>query len=73
MARVPLQSQIEVVDEAVAAILRTKSPAEKFADYISAKHVQKMFMLAGIRTANPNLDEEGVQREYVRRLLRGSI
>ena len=73
MGRVPLQSQIEVIDKHVAAILRSKTPSQKFADYMSAKRAQKMFMVAGIRQAFPQFNEDEIQREYVRRMLRGSI
>jgi len=64
--------QIEVVDEAVAAILREKSPAERIA-LASAAHRSARIMLAAlIRSRNADWTDEQVQREVARRLTRGT-
>jgi hypothetical protein len=72
MARIPLPSQIEVVDEAVAAILRTKTFAEKVAIVESMNRTNRLFVMAGIRAAHPDWEDALVQRELVRRMTRGA-
>jgi len=72
MAHVPLPSQIEVVDEATAAILRTKTYAEKVAIVESMNRTNRLFILAGIRAAHPDWNDAAVQAELVRRMTRGA-
>jgi hypothetical protein len=72
VARVPLPSQIEVVDEATAAILRTKTFAEKVAIVQSMNRTGRMIVTAGIRNAHADWNDEQVQRELLRRMTRGA-
>ena len=63
--------QIEVVDEDVAAILRTKTPAEKLALIAAANRTLRAFVAAGVRLRRPDLSEPEVAREVARRMTRG--
>jgi hypothetical protein len=72
MARVPLPSQIEVVDEAVAAILRRKTFAEKVAIVQSMNRTCRLIVSAGIRSAHADWDEDRVRQELLRRMTRGA-
>ena len=65
--------QVEVLDEAMAEILRQKQPQERlrigFNLWISA---QKM-LTSHIRHTHPDWDEKAVQAEVARRLLHGAL
>lgn len=64
--------QIEVVDEAVAAVLRTKTPAERIAIAADAFETARAMTTARVREQHPSWDPEQVSREVARRLTRGS-
>ena len=64
--------QIEVVDHAVADMMRQKSPAEKVAMVGAAHRTAKRLMAAGIRRNNADWTEEQIQTEVCRRLLHGT-
>lgn len=64
--------QIEVVDHAVAAILRTKTPAEKIAMVGEAHRTAKVLIAAGVRRMNPEWSDAEIQNEVSRRLIRGT-
>jgi hypothetical protein len=64
--------QIEVVEEAVADVLRRKTPAQKV-EMISAAHrTARILMAAGIRHRHPDWDELQVEAAVLRRLLGGA-
>ena len=64
--------QIEVVDHAMAAILRTKTSAEKIAIVGEAHRTAKALIAAGIRRMNPLWSDIEIQKEVSRRLIRGT-
>lgn len=61
--------QIEVVDERVAAILRTKTPAERAAMAFEGNDMVRLCVAAGIRSQHPDWSERQVQEELARRVL----
>lgn len=63
---------IELVDDRVAAALRSKTPAERLAMCFDAEKLVRLLMAAGIRYQHPDWDEEQVQWEVARRFLCGS-
>jgi hypothetical protein len=64
--------QIEVVDEDVAAVLRTKSAAERIAIATAAHRTARLMTEAQVRRMLPGLSDEEVAREVARRLSRGA-
>ena len=64
--------QIEVVDEAVAAILRQKTPAERIAMAADAHRTARAMLAAQIRAQNADWSEDQIQREVARRWTRGT-
>jgi hypothetical protein len=64
--------QIEVVDQAVADVMRRKSPAEKVAMVCAAHRTAKRLMAAGIRRMHPDWSDDDIQAEVCRRLLHGT-
>ena len=64
--------QIEIVDQAVADMMRLKSPAEKVAMVSAAHRTAKKLMAAGIRRNHPDWSEAETQAEVCRRLLHGT-
>lgn len=64
--------QIEVVDEAVAAILRRKTPAERVAIASDAHRTARLMTTAQVRRMHPDWTDEQVRREAARRLTRGA-
>lgn len=64
--------QIEVVDEAVAALLRRMTPAERIALTSDAHRTAKAMLAAQIRSHHPSWTDEQVQQEVAGRLIRGT-
>jgi len=64
--------QIEVVDERVAAVLRTKTPQERIALCLEASRLVRQVVAAGVRARHPEWSEAEVARETARRILHGS-
>ena len=65
--------QVEVLDEAMAEVLREKRPQDRlrigFNLWISAHRM----LMSHIRHSHPDWDEKAVEREVARRLLRGTL
>ena len=65
--------QIEVVDDAMAEILRHKTPAERirigFALWTSARRM----LMTHLKKAHPDWDKGRVEKEVVKRLSHGAI
>ena len=59
----------EVVDEQLAAILRTKTAAERIAMAADANDTVRLMTAAGIRYCHPDWSEAQVQQEVARRML----
>jgi ABC-type transport system involved in cytochrome bd biosynthesis fused ATPase/permease subunit len=62
--------QIEVVDEAIAKVLRTKQPWERVAMIGQANETMRALIEGHLRTWHPNWSDEQIKREVGRRLLR---
>jgi hypothetical protein len=65
--------RIEVVDDDVAAVLRTKTPTEKASLMFSANRFIRARIAAHVSSHHPDWPEERVQAEVARRLLGGTI
>jgi len=63
--------QIEVVDDAVAEILRAKTPAERIALALEAGETARAMLIAQIRARHPDWADAQVQAEVARRWARG--
>jgi hypothetical protein len=66
----PDPRRIEVIDDAVAEILRKKSPAEKVGMIVDADRVMRLRVEAALRTWHPDWTEQDVRREVARRMTR---
>jgi len=64
--------RIEVVDDAVAAILRTKTPAERIAMGFECNRMVRLRIEGHLRTIHPDWAVEQIQAEIARRMLLGS-
>ncbi len=64
--------QIEVVDEDVAAVLRTKSATERISIAAAAHRTARLMTEAQVRRMHPDLTDAEVSREVARRLTRGA-
>ena len=63
--------QIEVVDEALAEVLRRKTPAQRV-EMISACHRTMRLLIAGhLRTHHADWDDARISAEVARRMLPG--
>jgi len=74
MGELPIDpSQIEVVDDDMAAVLRAKTGAERlriaFAMYSSARRM----LISHLSAEHPDWSEEEVRREAARRLSHGAV
>jgi len=63
---------IEVIDDQMAAVLRSKSTVEKIAMIGSANRTARALCAAGIQFRHPDWDEQRVQVEVARRMLNGA-
>ena len=63
---------IEVIDERIAAILRTKTPGERLAMGFRAAGFARVIVESGVRHANPAWDTARVNQEVLRRMQLGS-
>lgn len=65
--------QVEVVDDAVAEVLRRKSPQERlrigFTLWVSVHEM----LTTHLRHTHPDWDTQHVEREVARRLLHGTV
>jgi hypothetical protein len=64
--------RIEVVDEAVARILRRKTPAERVKMISDAHRTMRLIVEGGLRTRHPDWNDQQVKAEVVRRMTRGT-
>ena len=66
------RGQIEVLDEALADVLRHKTPAEKIEMIAAAQRTARHLLAAGLRQRHPEWDDQQVEAEVARRLTRGA-
>ena len=64
--------QIEVLDEAMADVLRRKTPAEIIAMIGAAHRTARHLLAVGVRQQYPQWNEQQVESEVRRRLLGGT-
>ena len=64
--------QIEVLDEALADVLRRKTPAEKIQMIAAAHRTARQLIRAGVHHQHPDWDDARVGAEVLRRLTRGA-
>jgi len=72
MAHQLTESQIEVVDDDVAEILRRKTPAERAAMVFSAHRFMRLVIEGALRSEHPDWDAARLQAEVARRMTRGT-
>ena len=66
----PDPNRIEVIDDAVAEILRRKSPCEKVAMIVDANRVMRLRIEGALRTWHPDWSDKRIRREIARRMAR---
>jgi len=64
--------QIEVVDDAVAEVLRAKTPAERLAMAFACNRTARLIVRGGVRSLHPDWDDEEVTAEVARRMTGGT-
>jgi hypothetical protein len=63
---------IEVVDDTMAEIYRTKTPAERLAMVFAGNRTMRLRLQGHLRTYNPDWSDAEIQREIARRMLGGT-
>jgi hypothetical protein len=72
MSRRPEVRRIEVVDEAVAEVLRRKTPTERVAMILACNRTVRRLIEGHLRALHPDWDDAAVAREIARRMLLGT-
>jgi len=67
------KGQIEVVDNDMAAVLRTKSPAQRIGIGFDIWLSVRRMLVSHLKSSHPDWDIKQVQKEVARRLLRGAV
>lgn len=67
------RGQIEVIDDAMAAVLRRKTGAERLAIAFGMFASARRMLISHLRAEHPDWDEERITREAARRLSHGAI
>jgi len=65
--------RIEVMDDAMAQVLRRKTPAERIAIGFSLWTSAKRMLTVRLSKSHPDWDEGRIQREVVKRLSNGTV
>jgi hypothetical protein len=65
-------TNIEVIDDQIAEVLRRKTPAEKVEMVAAANRTARLLAAAGTRYQHPNWDDLQVQEEVIRRVAGGT-
>lgn len=71
MARKPLR--VEIIDDATAAVLRAKSPAERLAIANGMWRSARRIIEAVLRAEQPDWTDEQIRREVARRISHGAV
>lgn len=66
------KGQIEVLDDAVAAVLRQKTPAQRMELALTANRLMRLRLEGHLRTLHPDWDQATIRAEIARRMLLGS-
>jgi len=72
MTQAVIQNNIEVVDEQIANILRSKSVAERIAMIADANDTARLLAAAGARHLHPDWSDSQIAAEVARRMLRAT-
>jgi Arc/MetJ family transcription regulator len=72
MSRRPEIRRIEVVDEAVAEVLRRKTLTERVAMTLACNRTVRLRIEGHLRTLHPDWDGQAIAREVARRMLLGT-
>lgn len=65
-------NRIEVIDDQMAEILRSKTPAERIEMIGAANRTARRLAAAGVRFQHPDWDNSQVQAEVIRRVSGGT-
>lgn len=71
MASKPLR--VEIIDDAMAAVLRAKSPAERLAIANGMWRSARRIIEAVLRAEQPDWTDEQIRREVARRMSHGAV
>lgn len=71
MASKPLR--VEILDDAMAAVLRAKSPAERLAIANGMWRSARRIIEAVLRAEQPDWTDEQIRREVARRMSHGAV
>ena len=69
MKRTPDPRRIEVMDDAMAEVMRGKTPAERVAMIFDANRTMRLLIEGPLRQRHPEWTDEQIQREVARRML----
>ena len=64
--------KIELLDDAMVAVLRTKTPAERLAMAFDCNRTARLVIAGHLRTQHPDWIEAQIQAEVARRMLLGT-
>ena len=73
MSRIVDARNLESIDDALADVLRRKTPAEKVEMIAAANRTARLLAAAGIRYQHPDWADERVQAEVIARVCGGPI
>jgi hypothetical protein len=71
--RVPDPSQIEVIDDKTAEVIRQKSGAERLKIASDMYASARRMLISHLRSEHPDWDEEQINREAAHRLSHGAV
>jgi hypothetical protein len=66
------EGQIEVVDDAMAEVLRQKTPAERVRMISDANRLMRTVICGYLRTRHPDWDDGHIAEEVIRRMSCGT-
>jgi hypothetical protein len=66
-------ARIEVMDDAVAEILRRKTPAERIAMGFAANRAVRLVIEGSIRSDHPDWSDSAVRAAVAKRMLNGAV
>ena len=69
----PLTQRFEMLDEAMVAVLRAKTPAERLAISNGMWRSARRMIEAILRKEHPDWPAEAIQRETARRMSHGAV
>ncbi len=67
------EGQIEVIDDAMAALLKRKTPADRIRIAFTLWSSAHDMLMVHIRKTHPDWDGKRVEREVARRFLHGAL